>query len=433
MRLGDHCKKIGSGATPRGGQKVYLDDGPFSLIRSKNVHNHGFEREGLVYISDSHANQLRHVEVLSGDVLLNITGDSVARVCQVPDEVLPARVNQHVAIIRPDPDVIDPRFLRYFLTAPSTQALMLSLAAAGATRNALTKGMIEDIKVPNLPVDEQRAIASVLGALDDKIELNRRMNETLEAMARALFKSWFVDLDPVKAKAQGRQPAHMDPATAALFPDRLDDDGKPAGWRNSTIGDAVKVVGGSTPSTKEPTFWEGGVHHWATPKDLAALPSPVLLDTARKITDAGVKKISSGLLPAGTVLLSSRAPVGYLAISEVPVAVNQGFIAMVCEKDLSNLYVLYWCYENMDAIKRNAGGTTFQEISKRNFRPLQVVVPDPPVLKAFDCLVRPIHLKMVAYLKESQVLAELRDTLLPKLMSGEIRLRDAEKAVEAVA
>ena len=132
------------------------------------------------------------------------------------------------------------------------------------------------------------------------------------------------------------------------------------------------------------------------------------------------------------VLLSSRAPVGYLAISEVSIAVYQGFIAMVCERALPNLYVLIWCYENMEAIKRNAGGTTFQEISKRNFRPLPVVVPDQYVLNIFDRYVRPIHLKLISNLKESQVLAELRDTLLPKLMSGEIRVRDAKKEVEAL-
>lgn len=158
-----------------------------------------------------------------------------------------------------------------------------------------------------------------------------------------------------------------------------------------------------------------------------------MLDTARKVTEAGLKRISSGLLPSGTVLLSSRAPVGYLAIAEVPTAVNQGFIAMKCDDVLPNLYVLFWCYENMDTIKSNAGGTTFQEISKRNFRPLSVIVPDQPVLDAFSIAVRPLYEKMISNLKGTDVLAELRDTLLPKLMSGEIRVRDAEKEVGAVA
>ncbi|MBS0382282.1 MAG: restriction endonuclease subunit S, partial [Proteobacteria bacterium] len=125
LRLGAVCKKIGSGATPRGGNSVYLDKGEVALIRSQNVYNDGFRREGLVYLTDKHAAELANVEVEVDDVLLNITGDSVARSCQVASDVLPARVNQHVAIIRPDPKVLWPRFLRYVLVSSSMQAEML--------------------------------------------------------------------------------------------------------------------------------------------------------------------------------------------------------------------------------------------------------------------------------------------------------------------
>ena len=204
LTLGDVCTKIGSGATPRGGKEVYLPEGAFSLIRSQNVYNDGFHREGLAFITEHHANELQGVEVLEDDVLLNITGDSVARVCQVAPDVLPARVNQHVSIVRPDSRVLDARYLRYYLVSSELQNTLLSWAGSGATRNALTKGMIESLTMPLPPLPEQRAIAHVLGTLDDKIELNRRMCETLEAMARALFQSWFVDFEPVRAKMEGR-------------------------------------------------------------------------------------------------------------------------------------------------------------------------------------------------------------------------------------
>ena len=124
--LGDVCTKIGSGATPRGGSDVYLHDGPYALIRSQNVHNNGLHRDGLAFITDHHADELRNVEVLDGDVLLNITGDSVARACQVATDVLPARVNQHVAIIRPDSVNLDAGYLRYQLVTPEMQTLLLS-------------------------------------------------------------------------------------------------------------------------------------------------------------------------------------------------------------------------------------------------------------------------------------------------------------------
>ena len=156
-RLGDHCQKIGSGATPTGGKDGYLDNGPYALFRSQNIYNEGFAPKGLAFIGRDQAKKLDGVAVQELDVLLNITGDSVARVCLAPSTYLPARVNQHVAIIRPISTDFDGRFLRYFLASPYQQDLMLGHAAAGATRNALTKSMIEDFKVPCPPLHEQRA------------------------------------------------------------------------------------------------------------------------------------------------------------------------------------------------------------------------------------------------------------------------------------
>jgi type I restriction enzyme S subunit len=278
------------------------------------------------------------------------------------------------------------------------------------------------------PLPEQRAIAHILGTLDDKIELNRRMNATLEAMAQALFKSWFVDFDPVRAKMEGRDTG-LPPDVAARFPDRLVESelGEvPAGWEVGTIADLADVAGGSTPSTKEPDYWEEGLYHWATPKDLSALAVPILLDTERRITEEGLRQISSGLLPIGTVLLSSRAPIGYLAITEVPTAINQGFIAMRPKAGLSNLFLWLWAASAHEEIGSRANGSTFLEISKANFRPIPVVKPIQSVMTTFDGLVRPQYEHMVVNERESRTLAALRDALLPKLLSGEIRVGDLD-------
>jgi type I restriction enzyme S subunit len=193
----------------------------------------------------------------------------------------------------------------------------------------------------------------------------------------------------------------------------------------------VRIVGGSTPSTDNPAYWAGGIHYWATPKDLSNLNSPVLLRTERQITDAGLQGISSGLLPKGTVLMSSRAPIGYIAIAEVPVAINQGFIALACDGQLPNMYILQWVHHNMDAIKGRANGSTFQEISKSNFRPLPVVVPTPTVVAAFSDAAEPLWKKIVSNQKEINRLTRTRDYLLHKLISGDIRIPDTEKFVEA--
>ena len=321
----------------------------------------------------------------------------------------------------------DPRFISYFLRSLDFSRFSDKAAVPGLNRNHLHE---ETVRIPGA-VAEQRAIAHVLGTLDDKIELNHRMNATLEAMARALFRSWFVDFDPVRAKMEGRDtglPKDLDD----LFPDRLVDAGLvgelPEGWELSEIGAEVDAVGGATPSTQEPAYWDGGQHHWATPKDLSKLVSPVLLETERKITDAGAQKISSGLLPPGTVLLSSRAPIGYLAITEMPTAVNQGFIAMICRKRLPALYVLSWCYENLERIKDISGGTTFPEISKKAFRPFPIIVPPNTLLELHGQVTCSLHSRVVSNTREAALLASLRDLVLPKLVAGELRTTNTDRA-----
>lgn len=309
----------------------------------------------------------------------------------------------------------------------------------------------------------QKIIGDTLGSLDDKIQLNHSINQTLEQMAQALFKSWFVDFEPVKAKVaaleaggseedallaameavSGKTTDQLDTlsaeqperyaelrATAALFPSAMQDSelGEiPAGWEVSQIGDEVKVVGGGTPSTKKPEFWENGHIHWTTPKDLSNLPDKVLIDTERKITSVGLAKISSGLLPVDTVLMSSRAPVGYLALAKTPLAVNQGYIAMKCEHRLPPEFVIQWCAAFMPEIKGMASGTTFAEISKKNFKVIPLIVPSANVVKAYSQHAVQFYSAIESNVRGSRALSELRDTLLPKLLSGEVTLPDVNE------
>jgi type I restriction enzyme S subunit len=379
-----------------------------------------------------------------GQIVVTMTdlskeSDTLGYAASIPDDSTIWLHNQRVGLLEFKGDIpTSPRFVQYLLRTHKYRSWIVG-SATGTTVKHTSPGRIENFATLIPPIEEQRAIAHILGTLDDKIELNRQMNETLETMARALFKAWFVNFEPVRAKTDGRWkygesrpglPAHL----YDLFPDRLVASEKgdiPEGWRLSTIGEEVTVCGGSTPSTKEAGFWEDGRHCWATPKDLSASMFPVLLDTGRKITDTGLAKIPSGLLPIGTVLLSSRAPIGYLAIAEVPTAINQGFIAMKCDGVLPNLFVLLWCRENMDAIVGNANGSTFQEISKSNFRPIPVVVPPNPVLASFRRSADALYRQLVENERESRSLAQLRDTLLPQLISGELRIPDAERIVGA--
>jgi type I restriction enzyme S subunit len=217
-----------------------------------------------------------------------------------------------------------PKYLRWVTRGKEWWHEIGRYINVGAVFESLRCADTPEFVIPVPPVAEQQAIAHILGTLDDKIELNRKTNETLEAMAKALFKSWFVDFDPVRAKAEGR-PTGLPDEISELFPDSFEnsDLGEiPRGWRVAPVGEVVECVGGSTPSTSEPDYWDGGEYFWATPKDLSSLSEPFLLETAKKITASGVERISSGILPAGTVLLSSRAPVGYVAVATTPLSIK---------------------------------------------------------------------------------------------------------------
>ena len=432
IRLGNVCTKIGSGATPRGGSEVYLDNGPYTLIRSQNIHNDGFHHDGLAFINEEHAAELINVEVKKDDVLLNITGDSVARCCQVDPAILPARVNQHVAIIRPNPSKLDPRFLRYFLVSPEVQNRLLSWAGSGGTRNALTKGMIEAFEVPapqNL--NEQRAIAHILGSLDDKIELNRKMNATLEAISRAIFKSWFVDFDPVRAKAEGRNPG-LPKEIADFFPSRFTDSelGEiPEGWGISPLGEHFEAVKGVSykgsglsdagmPMHNLNSVYEGGGYKYEGIKYYNGEHSD------RHVVEPG------DVIVANTEQGHDRLLIGYAAI--VPHFYgNRGIashhIYRLRPKLNSTLTATFLCYllnspQMHDIVSGYANGTTVNMLPIDGVQEPGIIVPPYAVLRAFDNLAAQIEARCEETVIESRTLAEVRDALLPKLLSGEVRI-----------
>lgn len=397
----------------------YVDEGvPF--LRSMNVDPLRINKNDLKFITPEFHRRIQKSRLTPGDVVIVRTGKPGA--CSVVPEWLADANCSDLVIVRCGKQ-LNNRFLAYYVNTVASSHVAAHLV--GAVQQHFNVGSARTLRLNLPPLAEQNAIAAILGALDDKMELNRRMNTTLEAMARALFQSWFVDFDPVRAKLDGRKPVGMDAAMAELFPAEFSESAVghvPNEWAIRPVGEVVDCVGGGTPSTAEPKYWEGGTHHWTTPKDFSSLQAPMLVDTDRKITDAGIAKISSGLLPAGTLLLSSRAPVGYLAIATMPVAINQGFIALKCNERATNYFMLNWCQSNMAEIESRATGTTFAEISKQNFRPIPVVLPPQKLMSAFTEKVVPLYSQTAANLSQSRTLAILRDTLLPKLLSGELKV-----------
>ncbi len=431
MKLEECCLKIGSGATPRGGKESYLDEGPFTLIRSQNIHNNLFVRAGLAFISDEQAKQLQNVDVKKEDVLLNITGDSVARVCQVPDDVLPARVNQHVAIIRPDPNKLFHQFLHYLLVSSKMQAHMLMLASAGATRNALTKGMIDAFEIPEISLSEQKAIASVLGALDDKIENNRRMNETLEAMAQALFKDWFVDFSPVHAKAAGKKPAHMDAKTAALFPSTFGDDGLPEGWKLWSLGEMTeKITKGTTPSKKDlmKVGQELSVVNFLKVNNISNICYFNKKPFEKIPTSIHENQLKRSILEVDHILYSIAGTIGRVIIIDgeiLPANTNQALAILkpqkaVCPTGYLRLILSNSNFQaklNSNVVQGVQANLGLSIISAQMF----VFPPAEIINQIFSTMDNLLRLQKNNF-KESQTLAEMRDLLLPRLMSGQLRV-----------
>lgn len=408
VRLSQVTTKIGSGATPRGGEAEYHKVG-ISLIRSQNILDFFFSTEGLARIDSTQASKLDNVTVEKGDVLLNITGDSVARVCQVPDFVLPARVNQHVAIIRPQPKVLDRGYLKYYLLNPRFKSNMLSLSSSGGTRKALTKEMIENFELTIPAIAEQRAIASILSALDDKIELNLEINKTLEEMAMAIYKEWFVDFGPF------RDGEFVESELGPI----------PKGWEVKRIGAIYSTTSGGTPSRSRPDFYIDGTINWLKSKELN---NSFIIDSEEKITELALKNSSAKLLPKHTVLVAMYgATVGEVGITSLEAACNQAVCGISGTEFAGYPYVFLYLKSKKSDIINQAVGSAQQNISQILIKQLPILLPDHKTNLSFNQIVGGTFNLIESNIVENASLKETRDYLLPKLVSGEIRVNEVEK------
>ena len=430
FKFEDICTKIGSGATPTGGANAYKNAG-ISLIRSQNVRDFSFSNEGLAFIDDEQAEKLKSVTVSSGDVLLNITGDSVARSCIVTDEVLPARVNQHVSIIRVNESLSNNKFVFYY--TQHIKPYLLSLAGNGATRNALTKAMIEQLDILLPPLPEQRAIAATLAALDDKIELNNRINKTLEEIAQALFKRWFVDFEFPGENGQPYKSSggEMEESELGLIP---------KGWKILALGEIIETVNGFSykgSDIKESVnammtiknFNRNGGFNAVGFKEIEISERVKdkhhvdLFDVVVACTDITQKADIIG----NPVLVLTKGKYRKIVISMdlVKVIVKHPFI--------SNC-LIYMFLKDIRFKKQALGytsGTTVLHLNKMVFSDYPIIIPeDEKLLEKMSFIIEPIFHLIGMTIDNSQNLTSLRDALLPKLMSGEIRVPIEEVAAD---
>jgi len=395
VQLGSVCTKIGSGATPRGGDSVYLNEGT-AIIRSQNVYNGFFDWNGLAYITEEHAEKLKGVTVKSRDVLLNITGDSVARCCQVPDTVLPSRVNQHVAIVRPNPEIILPEFLCFYLISPQMQKYLLSRAGSGGTRNALTKNMIEGFFVPKPSVVVQRAIVKNLSAYDDLIENNRRRIQLLEEFARLLYKEWFVHL---------RFPGHEHVKIT---------DGVPEGWKKECLGNLCREVRDSiSPKELEPQTPYIGLEH---------MPRRSISISEWGYAEQVVS--SKHRFRQGYILFGKIRPyfhkVGIALVDGV--ASSDAIVIRVNEENLLPITLMTVSSDAFVAVTSQTmkEGSKMPRADWKQMRQYPMLLPQESLLGLFNSVISPILEQLKSLSLANKKLGVARDLFLPRLMNGEI-------------
>ena len=393
---------------------------PFA--RAGNIRN-GFQFDGADGFPTENLDRVKNKASLPGDVVFTSKG-TVGRFAFVRKDTPRFVYSPQLCFWRSlDTELIDPRFLFFWMAGREFFEQFKEVSGQTDMAEFVSLRDQRNMRITLPPVGEQRAIAHILGTLDDKIELNRRMNETLEAMARALFRSWFVDFDPVRAKMEGRDPG-LPKDIADLFPDRLVDSAVgrvPAGWNVGVLDDAVELFNGGTPRTSVARFWDGDIP-WYTAKDAPAPHDVFVLETERTITRAGVDGSATIVLPSRTTVITARGTVGRLACLGRAMAMNQTCYGIRGAGGYRDFFV-YWLVRTMvEELRTRTHGTIFDTITRQTFTIVDLVLPPVSVASAFESDITPIMDRLLTNLYQTGSVAALRDALLPRLVSGELRV-----------
>jgi type I restriction enzyme S subunit len=329
-------------------------------------------------------------------------------------------LGQNLVLLRADGRKVLPEFLQWLVVGPAWWEQVNKFLNVGAVFDSLKCADVPNFRLPIPPVHIQGDICGSLGPLSDRIDLNRRMNETLEAMARAIFRDWFVEFGPTRAKMEGRAP-YLAPEVWSLFPDALGEDGLPVGWKSSTVGNEFVVVMGQSPPGETYTTEPTGLPFYQGKTDFTErFP-------ARRIYCTAPTRRAN----AGDALISVRAPVGALNMAAEECCLGRG-VAALRHRSGSRGYTYYTVMTLQPALAAfEDNGTVFGAINKDSLNGLSVLAPPRQIVEVFEQFSSPLDDRFAANVQESRTLASLRDILLPRLMSGELRLRDAEALVEA--
>ena len=409
LKLKDITKKIGAGSTPTGGNNVYCEQG-IALIRSQNVLDMRFSYNGLAFIDDQQAEKLKGVTVKQNDVLLNITGDSIARSCIVPENILPARVNQHVSIIRCK-DSESASYVNYYLQY--LKKYLLQICRVGGTRNALTKEAIENLNI-YLHEDHKKR-AKLLSSLDAKIELNNRINNELEAMAKTLYDYWFVqfdfpDVNGKPYKSSGGKMVYNDAIQRKI----------PKGWEIKNLSSFAKTSSGGTPLSTRNEYYDNGIIPWINSGEVN---NPYIVNCKNYITELGLRDSSAKIFPAKTILVAMYgATAGKVSLQMIDACTNQAICAVNTNSPLFTYYLKFALSDLYDYLINLSSGSARDNLSQNKINELIFIIPNEVFIVEFNKIIDPVIEKIILHIKENQQLSQLRDWLLPMLMNGQVRV-----------
>ena len=358
------------------------------VIRNKNIKHGKIDFSSPSYTDDEHfAQRIKRAKPQPGDIIITREAP-IGDVGMIPENT-ECCLGQRMVLLRANQSVCDNFYLLYSLQSLYVQHQISWSEGTGTTVSNLRIPHLEQIQIPYLPLEQQAKISSVLRALEEKIENNRRLNDNLEQQAQSYFQELFVD--------------NADPE-----------------WTTGTISDLGTVVGGSTPSKAKPEYYTESGIAWITPKDLSNNKSKFVSHGENDITELGLRNSSASIMPEGTVLFSSRAPIGYIAIAAGEVTTNQGFKSVVPKPEIGTPFVYFFLKNTLPVIEGMASGSTFKEVSGSTMKNVSAVIPDAETLAKFSDFCAPIFAQQRILEEQNQSLATMRDNLLPKLMSGEI-------------
>jgi type I restriction enzyme S subunit len=408
---------------------VTYRDAPDYAVLVRLVDHNADWKGNFVYVDKASYEFLRKSSLVPRDIIIANVGANAGTVFRTPDLGLPMTLGPNAILCRSnDENALNNDFFFYWLVSPVGQQSLHSVIA-GSAQPKFNKTDFRSLRMTLPSISTQRAIASILCALDDKIDLNRRMNETLEAVAKAIFKDWFVDFGPTRAKMEGRAP-YVAPTIWALFPDQVDDEGKPKGWKKEPLLEHARLISGGTPKTAEPAYWDGAVA-WASAKDVSQCGDTFLINTERTITEAGLNKSATRIVPKfSTVVVARGATTGRYCMFGRDIAMNQTCYALASLS--GRAFWLYSAFGNLvEGLVHAAHGSVFDTITTKTIEGASAIVATDGLLDRFEATVAPLFSQILTNIEGSATLAATRDLLLPKLMSGEICVGDAEEALEA--